>query len=99
MLIQLFLFGTEYEVYCVINNQLMANRVLSNFVPDIILIQASMLCKTLQNTLNLSKLQPKNIILLVGEQEEAKDIESIYKLIKNPFDKNDLFQILDEVEL
>lgn len=95
--LQVWLFGTTYEVYCVINNLKMANKVLNNFVPDILMLQANMLQKTEQYCLDLSKIKPQSIVLLQGEGQPIFQ-KNNYKTLTEPFDRNELLSTLDEMQ-
>jgi two-component SAPR family response regulator len=98
MCLQVWLFGTVYEVYCVINNLLMASKVLFNFVPDIIILEANMLQKTELYSLDLSVIKPQNIVLLIGGQEQSTFGQTNYKTLIEPFDREELLRTLDEIQ-
>lgn len=98
MCLQGWLFGTDYEVYCVINNLQMANKVLNNYVPDIIILDASMLQKTEEYILDLSVIKPQNILLMVGSEWQPTPSNKAYNKIIEPFDRMELLRSLDEIQ-
>ena len=99
MCIQIWLFGTEYQVLQVISNCHTVNQVLANDVPDIILIEANMFSKVWQHTPNFIELISLNIIMLLGKEEPHKSNEYLFKFLREPFDRNDLLKLLDKVSL
>jgi hypothetical protein len=97
--LQLWLFGTAYDVCCVIINLPMANQVLSNFVPDIIILEANMLHQTEQHSLDLSEIKSQNIVLWVGGEGQPTLGNNTFKRLIEPFDREELLRILDEIPI